>query len=83
LGTTQALPLGLWSADAIVAVSPTYADEMLSKIMDWFAGFPETRRENLTGILNGLDVNSFNPATDESLLRSSQPSLSTSGKPTK
>lgn len=59
------LPLGLWSADAIVAVSPTYADEMLS--MEYGSGlqdFLKTRRENLTGILNGLDVNSFDPATD-------------------
>jgi starch synthase len=62
------LPLGLWSADAIVAVSPTYADEMLSK--DYGSGlqdFLKTRRENLTGILNGLDVYSFNPATDEAI----------------
>jgi starch synthase len=59
------LPLGLWSADAIVAVSPTYADEMLSP--DYGAGletFLKSRRENLSGILNGLDVNSFDPATD-------------------
>ncbi|MBN2503374.1 MAG: glycogen synthase [Anaerolineales bacterium] len=62
------LPLGLWSADAIVAVSPTYADEMLSK--DYGSGlqdFLKTRRENLTGILNGLDVNSFDPTTDKDI----------------
>ena len=62
------LPLGLWSADAIVAVSPTYADEMLSK--DYGSGlqdFLKTRRENLIGILNGLDVNSFNPSTDKTI----------------
>ena len=62
------MPLGLWSADEIVAVSPTYADEMLSP--EYGAGledFLKTRRENLTGILNGLDVNSFNPATDENI----------------
>jgi starch synthase len=59
------LPLGIWSADSIVAVSPTYADEMLSS--EYGAGledFLKTRRENLTGILNGLDVQSFNPASD-------------------
>jgi starch synthase len=63
------LPLGIWSADSIVAVSPTYADEMLSP--DYGAGledFLKTRRENLTGILNGLDVNSFNPATDADIM---------------
>ena len=62
------MPLGLWSADAIVAVSPTYADEMLSP--DYGAGLEEflkTRRKNLLGILNGLDVDSFNPATDEDI----------------
>ena len=62
------MPLGLWSADAIVAVSPTYADEMLSP--EYGAGLDEflkTRRENLTGILNGLDVDSFDPATDENI----------------
>ena len=59
------MPLGLWAADAIVAVSPTYADEMLSP--EYGSGldkFLQARRENLTGILNGLDVVSFNPATD-------------------
>ena len=62
------LPLGLWSADAIVAVSPTYADEMLSEEYGaGLEGFLKTRRENLTGILNGLDVDSFDPATDDAI----------------
>ncbi len=59
------LPLGLWAADGIVAVSPTYADEMLSE--EYGSGlqdFLKIRRKNLTGILNGLDVSSFDPATD-------------------
>jgi len=62
------MPLGLWSADAIVAVSPTYADEMLSP--EYGAGLDEflkARRENLSGILNGLDIGSFDPATDEDI----------------
>lgn len=61
----KSMPLGLWAADAIVAVSPTYADEILSP--DYGSGlqdFLKTRRENLTGILNGLDVNSFDPGID-------------------
>lgn len=59
------LPLGLWAADAIVAVSPTYAVEMLTE--EYGSGLQEflgARRDILTGILNGLDVNSFNPVTD-------------------
>ncbi len=59
------LPLGLWAADAIVAVSPTYADEMLSP--EYGSGlhdFLKTRRETLMGILNGLDTERFDPASD-------------------
>lgn len=62
------LPLGLWSADAIVAVSPTYAKEMLSP--DYGSGLEEylsAKRSIITGILNGLDVDSFNPATDAAI----------------
>ena len=62
------LPLGLWAADAIVAVSPTYADEMLSK--EYGSGledFLKNRRENLSGILNGLDIDSFDPSTDANI----------------
>jgi starch synthase len=70
------LPLGLWSADAIVAVSPTYADEMLSK--DYGSGlqdFLKSRRENLTGILNGLDVASFDPSTDTDIVAQFTPEM--------
>jgi len=59
------MPLGLWASDAIVAVSPTYADEILHEefgcgLQDFFAN----RRETLSGILNGLDTASFDPQTD-------------------
>ncbi|HUI89906.1 MAG TPA: glycogen/starch synthase [Anaerolineales bacterium] len=62
------LPLGLWSADALVAVSPTYAREMLTPefgcgLQDYIHG----RKESLNGILNGIDAESFNPATDAAL----------------
>ena len=62
------LPLGLWASDAIVAVSPTYADEILheefgSGMQDFF----RNRSDTLHGILNGLDTASFNPETDPAL----------------
>ena len=62
------MPLGLWASDAIVAVSPTYADEILheefgSGLQDFF----RNRAESLTGILNGIDLESFNPRTDPTL----------------
>jgi len=65
---TQPLPLGLWSADAIVPVSPTYAREILTP--DFGCGlnpYLGTRANSMTGILNGLDVISWNPETDKSL----------------
>ncbi len=59
------MPLGLWASDAIVAVSPTYAKEILheefgSGLQDFF----RNRTETLRGILNGLDTASFDPHTD-------------------
>lgn len=62
------LPLGLWASDAIVAVSPTYGAEILTP--EYGCGldeFLQTRRETLSGILNGLDVVSFNPADDSAI----------------
>lgn len=62
------MPLGLWASDAIVAVSPTYAREIVheefgSGLQDFF----RNRTETLRGILNGLDTASFDPETDSAL----------------
>ncbi len=65
---TLPLPLGLWAADAIVAVSPTYAQEILTP--EYGCGlqeFLQLRGDSVSGILNGLDVESFNPATDSAI----------------
>jgi len=62
------LPLGLWAADAIVAVSPTYAREILTPQFGCgLEGYLNARRESLNGILNGIDDQSFNPALDPAL----------------
>src|SRR5688500_6047632 len=62
------MPLGLWASDAIVAVSPTYADEILHPefgcgLMDFF----RNRSGSLQGILNEIDTISFDPQTDSTL----------------
>jgi starch synthase len=62
------MPLGLWASDAIVAVSPTYADEILHEefgcgLQDFF----RNRTDSLSGILNGMDTASFDPQTDSTL----------------
>jgi len=62
------LPLGLWAADSLVAVSPTYAREMLTP--EFGCGLQDylhARKESLGGILNGIDAESFNPAVDPAL----------------
>jgi starch synthase len=65
---SRPLPLGLWAADVIVAVSPSYAreiqtDELGSGLQDYL----RARRDSLHGILNGIDTDEFNPALDPAL----------------
>jgi starch synthase len=65
---TQPLPLGLWSADAVVAVSPTYGREILTP--DFGCGleaFLQKRSASVSGILNGLDLTAWDPETDKCL----------------
>ena len=65
----QPLPLGLHSADAIVPVSPTYAREILTPEFGCgLEAYLRGRANAVTGILNGLDVKSWDPAVDRSLV---------------
>jgi starch synthase len=62
------LPLGLLTADKINTVSPGYASEMLTP--EFGAGleiFLKTRQSDLRGILNGLDLDSWDPENDPHL----------------
>jgi starch synthase len=62
------LPLGLWASDAIVAVSPAYALEILGPEFGCgLQDFLQNRHETLHGILNGIDAASFDPQTDSAL----------------
>jgi starch synthase len=59
------LPLGLLTADYIAAVSPTYAREILTpEFGSGLHEFLRTRADTITGILNGLDQDLWNPAWD-------------------
>ena len=63
------LPLGLWAADEIVAVSPSYAEEIQTP--DYGCGlesFLFSRHESITGIVNGIDMALWNPLTDDALI---------------
>ena len=64
----QPLPLGLYAADHITTVSPTYAREILTPEFGCgLQGFLKSRRDSLSGILNGLNTRVWNPADDSAL----------------
>jgi starch synthase len=62
---TQPLPLGLLVTDKIIPVSPTYAKEILTPEFGCgLESFLSSRKDKVKGILNGLDVEAFNPSND-------------------
>jgi starch synthase len=63
------LPMALATADAIIAVSPAYASELLTPEFGCgLQDFLRTRADVLLGILNGLDINAWDPKTDSALM---------------
>ena len=68
-GRLNALAAGIAAADVITTVSPTYAREMVSAELG-FGLYPTFRRHRRTvyGILNGIDTQRWNPATDAALI---------------
>ncbi|MDX5409771.1 MAG: glycogen synthase GlgA [Thauera sp.] len=69
-GRLSFLKAGLYYADRIVTVSPTYAREILDEPLGCgMQGLLQARRDRLSGILNGIDTHLWNPATDPHLVR--------------
>ena len=67
-GRVNFLKGGLASADALTTVSPTYAEEILTpRFGCGLEGVLTSRKGALTGILNGLDVETWDPAHDPNL----------------
>ena len=67
-GSVNWLARGIAYADAINTVSPTYAKQILTR--EFGEGLSEllhTRRDQLGGVLNGLDLREWNPQTDRLL----------------
>jgi starch synthase len=80
-GQVNFLKGGLVSADAVTTVSPTYAAEILTPAFGCgLEGVLAARRGSLVGILNGIDPDAWNPATDRHLPRRYGPGSVTSGK---
>jgi starch synthase len=64
-GAIGFLKAGLQFADRITTVSPTYAVEIQAPEAGMgLGGLLQARRNFLSGILNGIDMSEWNPATD-------------------
>lgn len=64
-GNMSFLKAGLFSADAITTVSPTYAHEIRTPDYGMgFEGLLQSRAEVMHGILNGIDAHAWDPAHD-------------------
>jgi starch synthase len=67
-GNMSFLKAGLFYADHITTVSPNYAKEIQREELGFgMQGLLATRSDHLTGILNGIDTDEWNPATDPHL----------------
>lgn len=64
-GRFSFLKAGLYYANAITTVSPTYAGEIQHEAMGMgLQGLLAARRDRLTGILNGINTTVWDPAND-------------------
>jgi len=64
-GSASFLKAGCVFADRLSTVSPTYAEEICySYYGEGLEGILSARRNDLSGILNGIDKDVFNPRTD-------------------
>jgi starch synthase len=62
------LPLGMLVADRITAVSPTYAQEIMTPEFGCgLQDFIQKRADKVSGILNGLDMDAWNPEKDQNI----------------
>ena len=69
-GNLSFLKAGLFYADHITTVSPNYANEIQHEALGFgMQGLLAQRRDHLTGILNGIDTDEWNPADDSHLAK--------------
>lgn len=67
-GQLSMLKAGIVYADRVTTVSPTYAAELLTPEFGMgMEGILQTRAADLAGILNGIDLNAWNPQTDPAI----------------
>ena len=67
-GPLNLMEQAIYAADVVTTVSPTYSNEI--RTSDYGFGLESVLREKgdrVVGILNGIDINSWDPATDSTL----------------
>ncbi len=68
-GQINCMKAGIASAHAITTVSPSYAEEILTPEYGCeLDGFLQHHTGKLFGIVNGLDIEAWNPASDKALI---------------
>lgn len=73
-GNLSFLKAGLYYADHLSTVSPSYAEEIQHDALGFgMQGLLQHRRTQLTGIVNGIDRDDWNPASDPHLCRHYHP----------
>jgi starch synthase len=77
-GKVNLLKAGVLSADLVTTVSEAYCREIQTEEMGCgLHGVLQTRKDDLHGILNGIDYDEWNPATDKDIMKNyNQASLS-------
>jgi starch synthase len=69
-GQISFLKAGLFYADQLSTVSPTYAREIQTEAFGFgMQGLLQIRKDDLTGILNGIDTEEWSPEKDPSLIK--------------
>lgn len=69
-GNMSFLKAGLFYADHITTVSPHYAKEIQQDDLGFgMQGLLASRRDSLTGILNGIDTDEWDPTSDKHLVQ--------------
>ncbi|MEG1677290.1 MAG: glycogen synthase GlgA [Clostridia bacterium] len=64
-GCANFMKAGIVYSDAVSTVSPSYAEEITTAYYgERLDGLIRSRRNSLYGVLNGIDVNEYNPETD-------------------
>lgn len=70
VGNINFLAEGISGANKITTVSPTYAEEILTAEQGFgLEGVLLSRKKDLSGILNGIDTDFFNPAMDKFIFK--------------